>query len=110
MTKDEFTDVMESGYNMISMAAFTSLFYVIIALISTYYTAKAPPPAEGTTAKVVNTAATMVNPMFTADGKTRQDKKRQDKTSLQNERTNERTNERSTRTEALDSTMAQHTL
>ena len=40
MTKDEFTDVMESGYNMISMAAFTSLFYVIIALISTYYTAK----------------------------------------------------------------------
>jgi hypothetical protein len=103
MTKDEFTDVMESGYNMISMAAFTSLFYVIIALISTYYTAKAPPPAEGTTAKVVNTAATMVNPMFTADGKTRQEKTRQDLIA-------ERTNERSTRTEALDSTMAQHTL
>jgi hypothetical protein len=100
MTKDEFTDVMESGYNMISMAAFTSLFYVIIALISTYYTAKAPPPAEGTTAKVVNTAATMVNPMFTADGKTRQDKTRP----------HCRTNDRSTRTEALDSTMAQHTL
>ena len=89
MTKDEFTDVMESGYNMISMAAFTSLFYVIIALISTYYTAKAPPPAEGTTAKVVNTAATMVNPMFTADGKTRKDKTRP------HCRTNERTNEAS---------------
>ena len=42
MTKDEFTNVMESGYNLISMAACFSIFYVIVAIISTYYTAKTP--------------------------------------------------------------------
>ena len=39
----EFTDVMESGYNLISMAAFSSMLFVFVALLSTYYTSKAPP-------------------------------------------------------------------
>ena len=34
---------MESGYNLISTAAFASVFFVFVALVSTYYTAKAPP-------------------------------------------------------------------
>ena len=40
-----------------------SICFLITAVVSTFYTSKAPPPAEG---KAASTAQTMVNPMFGA--------------------------------------------
>ena len=44
-----------------AQAALVSICFLITAVVSTFYTSKAPPPAEG---KAASTAQTMVNPMF----------------------------------------------